>query len=518
MIYWKGRFTLPLLWAVGTYSESQVILKWSKQVKSEQVKSGACVGTRPAYSSTSRRCLRKPVPEPPRTAMFAMARTEFTFINCKVSEMDKKISGPNRLSAVEAARLLGRRELTAEALVRACLDRIAEREETVQAWAYIDERQALEQARALDRGAIRGLLHGLPVGVKDIFDTFDMPTQYGSPIYKGHRPVADASSVALTRRAGAVILGKTVTTEFATFTPNKTRNPHNPVYTPGGSSSGSAAGVADWMMPLAFGTQTFGSVIRPASYCGVVGYKPTYNMLQKSGVKPEADTLDTIGLMARTVPDVALFAAALTGFSHLQGAGLQANGAPRIGICRTYEWSRAQPETVSAMERAATALAAAGAKVSDLSLPASFAGLLAAHQEILWYEVSRCFVDEFMRHPGLLSAPLRECCAKGFAGNPSDYLNALEVGRACRAQLNDAFGDCDVLLAPAAPGEAPQGLESTGDPVMNAVWTLLHAPCVTVPVATGPNGLPVGLQAVGRIGDDARTLACAQWVHERLAQ
>ncbi len=432
--------------------------------------------------------------------------------------MDKKTSEPNRLSAVDAARLLGRRELSAEALLRACLERIAAREQTVQAWAYIDEGQALEQARALDRGAVRGPLHGLPVGVKDIFDTFDMPTQYGSPIYQDHRPVADASSVALTRRAGGVILGKTVTTEFATFYPNKTRHPHNPAHTPGGSSSGSAAGVADWMMPLAFGTQTAGSVIRPASFCGVVGYKPTYNMLQKSGVKPESDTLDTIGLFGRSVPDVALFAAALTGFARLQGAAAQGAGAPRIGVCRTYEWNRAQPETISAMERAASGLAAAGAKVSDFTLPASFAGLLAAHQAILWYELARCFADEFTRHPELLSAPLRERCAQGYAVDPSDYTKALDLGRACRAQLNDAFGDCDVLLAPAAPGEAPLGLGSTGDPVMNAVWTLLHAPCVTVPVATGPNGLPVGLQAVGRIGDDGRTLACAQWMHEKLVQ
>jgi Asp-tRNA(Asn)/Glu-tRNA(Gln) amidotransferase A subunit family amidase len=429
-------------------------------------------------------------------------------------KMNKNTLEANRLSASEAARLLARRELTAEALVRACLDRIAEREDAVQAWAYLDADQALEQARALDRGAVRGLLHGLPVGVKDIFDTYDMPTEYGSPIYKGHRPAADASSVALTRRAGGIILGKTVTTEFATFSPNKTRNPHDPAYTPGGSSSGSAAGIADCMMPLAFGTQTAGSVIRPASYCGVVGYKPSYNLLQKSGVKPEADTLDTIGMFARTVPDVALFTAGLTDLRNLQGS---IDRPPMIGLCRTYEWNRVQPEMAAAFERAGSTLAAAGAAVKEFSFPASFAGLLVAHQEILWYENARCFADEYLRHPELLTPALRERCEKGFERNPADYLKALEFGRSCREQLDDAFGDCDVLLAPAAPGEAPKGLGSTGDPVMNAVWTLLHTPCVTVPAGKGPNGLPLGLQAVGRIGDDGRALACAHWVHERLA-
>ncbi|MSQ70533.1 MAG: amidase [Betaproteobacteria bacterium] len=429
--------------------------------------------------------------------------------------MDKNTAGLNRLSATEAARLLARRELTAEALVRACLERIAEREAVVQAWVYLDEGQALEQARALDRGALRGLLHGLPVGVKDIFDTHDMPTQYGSPIYQGHRPAADASSVALTRRAGGVILGKTVTTEFATFSPNKTRNPHNPAHTPGGSSSGSAAGVADWMMPLAFGTQTVGSTIRPASYCGIVGYKPTYNLLQKSGVKPEADTLDTIGVFGRTVPDVALFAAGLTDLKNLQ-AGM--DRPPRIGLCRTHEWNSVQPDMAAAFDSAGGRLAAAGAVVRDFSLPASFAGLLAAQQEILWYENARCFGDEYLRHPELLTPGLRERCAKGFARDPADYLKALHFSRVCRDKIDDALGDCDVLLAPAATGEAPKGLGSTGDPAMNAVWTVLHTPCVTVPVATGTNGLPLGLQAVGRIGDDGRTLACAQWVHERLGR
>ncbi len=420
---------------------------------------------------------------------------------------------PNELSASDAAARLARRELTAEALLRACLERIDARESAVQAWKFLDRDQAMARARALDRGPIQGLLHGLPVGVKDVFDTFDMPTEYGSPIYEGHRPVSDAAVVALTRRAGGIILGKTVSTEFATFYPGPTRNPHNLAHTPGGSSSGSAAGVADFMMALAFGTQTAGSVIRPASYCGVVGYKPTYNTLPRAGFKPDADTLDTVGVFGRKVADVALFTAALTGRPELHSAP---DAPARIGLCRTHEWNRAKPETVAVLENAASRLSAAGARVDELQLPERFAGLLQAQITVLWYEVAHNLADEFTRHKDQLSAQLRERCEKGFACDPKVYASALALGRECRTRLADAFGGCDVLLAPSAPGEAPAGLASTGDPVMNQVWTFLHAPCLTVPAGRGPNGLPVGVQVVGRIGDDARTLAAAQWVQEQL--
>jgi Asp-tRNA(Asn)/Glu-tRNA(Gln) amidotransferase A subunit family amidase len=418
------------------------------------------------------------------------------------------MSESNRLSAAQAAARLARGEITAEALLRDCLARVDAREPIVRAWQFLDREHALAQARSLDRGPVRGPLHGIPVGVKDVFDTHDMPTEHGSPIYKGHRPVADAAVVALTRRAGGLVMGKTVTTEFATFHPGPTRNPHDPAHTPGGSSSGSAAAVADFMAALAFGTQTAGSIIRPASFCGVVGYKPTYNTLPRAGFKPDADTLDTVGVLARTVEDAALFVAALAGRPELRSPP----AAPaRIGLCRTYEWHRSGRETVAAVENAASRLSASGARVRDLQLPTSFAGLLKAQITVMWYEVARSLADEFTRHPEQLSAQLRERCEKGYACDPAEYAAAIALGRDCRARLADAFGDCDVLLAPAAPGEAPKG-EATGDPVMNQVWTFLHVPCITVPAAKGPNGLPVGVQIVGRIGDDARTLAAAQWV------
>jgi Asp-tRNA(Asn)/Glu-tRNA(Gln) amidotransferase A subunit family amidase len=421
----------------------------------------------------------------------------------------------NALTAVEMARRLERREITAEALLRDCLERIAEREAAVQAWTFFAAEPAIAQARALDRGPMRGRLHGLPVGVKDIFDTYDMPTEYGSPIYRGHRPAADAACVALTRRAGGVILGKTVTTEFATFPPGKTRNPHDPRHTPGGSSSGSAAGVADFMMPLAFGTQTAGSVIRPAAYCGVVGYKPTYHVLPRGGVKLGSDTLDTVGVIGRTVADVGLFVAALTRRTDLRLDGPAAAAPPRVGICRTHEWDRALPETVAAMENAAAALSKSGARVAETPLPSSFSGLLAAQMTVMSYEGAGNRSDELNRHADQLHPKLRESCEAGFAVPIADYVAALALAEQCRAKLKDVFGECDVFLAPSAPGEAPDAT-TTGSPVMNQVWTLLHVPCVTVPVAKGPKGLPVGLQVVGRLHDDARTLAAAAWIHERL--
>ncbi len=422
----------------------------------------------------------------------------------------------NALSALDASRMISRREITAEALVRDCLERIRERDADVGAWIHCDPELALRQARLLDSGPVRGLLHGLPLGVKDIFDTHDMPTGYGSPIYDGHRTRCDAASVALARAAGGVILGKTVTTEFATFPPGKTRNPLDPGRTPGGSSSGSAAAVADFQVPLAFGTQTAGSVIRPASYCGVVGFKPTYNLIPRCGVKPGSDTVDTVGVFARTVPDAAMLTAALMGNSALM-VPEQPIAPPRIGWCRTHEWDRVQAEMAQAMEKAAATLSAAGARVTEMTLPPRFAGLLAAQKSIMGFEGARSRADEFLRFPDKLSAALRENFAAGYRIDHGAYANALALGRECRSRLEDAFGDCDVLLAPSATGEAPAGLSSTGDPVMNQVWTLLHVPCVTVPATTGPNGLPLGLSAVGRIGDDARTLAAAHWIAQRLS-
>jgi Asp-tRNA(Asn)/Glu-tRNA(Gln) amidotransferase A subunit family amidase len=409
---------------------------------------------------------------------------------------------PNRLGAKEAARLIERGELKAQALLRGCFERIAAREPEVKAWAWLDEKQAFAQLES-----VRAPLHGVPVGAKDIFDTFDMPTQHGSRIYLGHRPRADSAPVALTRRAGGVILGKTVTAEFATFVPGATHNPHDLSRTPGGSSSGSAAAVADFMVPLAFGTQTAGSVIRPGSYCGVVAYKPTYNMLPRAGVKANSDSLDTVGVYGRRVEDVAFFAAALTARADLATSIER----PRIAMCRTWEWEHVQPEMAAAFEEVKNRLNA-----PELKLPDALKGVRAAHTAILWYEGARALADEYRRFPELLDPGLRKRVEGGFAIEGREYAAALQLAAKSRAMLDEVFGDYDVLLAPAATGEAPKGLGSTGDVSMNVVWTLLHTPCVCVPAGRGPNGMPLGLQVIGRIGDDARTLACAHWIEGKL--
>lgn len=419
----------------------------------------------------------------------------------------------NELGAAELAPLLARREISAETLVRACLERIAEREPAVQAWEFLDPVLALDQARALDRGPVTGPLHGLTIGVKDIFDTHDMPTCHGSPIYAGHRPAADAAPVALARRAGGLILGKTVTTEFATFTPSRTRNPRNTAHTPAGSSSGSAAAVADLMVPLAFGTQTAGSVIRPAAYCGCVGYKPSYNTLPRAGVKSDADTLDTVGVYGRSVADVALFTAALSGRPLDQPVP---QSAPRIGLLLPRVWGTIEAPMEEAMQDAAACLGAAGVQVREVLLPEPFAGLREAHTSILWYEVAHSLADEWRRHPDKFSQNLGEHCARGYEFDVTRYETALALGRACRESLAALFAGCDVIIAPGATGEAPLGLEATGDPSMNVVWTLLHVPAVVLPWGRGERGLPLSVQVLGRIGEDSRTLACARWIERTL--
>ena len=421
----------------------------------------------------------------------------------------------NQLSASDAARRLATREITAEQMARACLARIEEREAAVQAWIHIDPDAVLAQARQLDAGPVRGPLHGLPLGVKDLIDTADMPTGYGSPIYAGHRPGADAACVALARAAGALVLGKTVTTEFAWFYPGKTANPHNPSHTPGGSSSGSAAAVADCMVPLAYGTQTAGSIIRPASYCGIVGYKPTHGTLPRAGIKPLADSLDTLGTLTRTVADAALFVAAVSGRDLAPRPLAQ---PPRIGLCRTPEWNAAQPETVVAMENAAAALERAGAKVREIILPRGFAKVTQAQIDIMNYEICAALACERLQHDEGLSDKLKQLLENAQQCDAPRYDAAQALVASCRGQLEDVFVDVDVLLAPSAPGEAPAGLAATGDPIFCRMWTVLHVPTINLPCALGPQGLPVGVQIIGRRGDDARALAVADWAHQRIAQ
>ncbi len=420
----------------------------------------------------------------------------------------------NQLSASEAARRLVTRELTAEQMARACLERIDEREGAVGAWIHLDPEAVLAAARQLDAGPVRGPLHGLPLGVKDLIDTADMPTAYGSPIYAGHRPRVDAACVALARAAGALVLGKTVTTEFAWFHPGKTANPRNIAHTPGGSSSGSAAAVADCMVPLAFGTQTAGSIIRPASYCGIVGYKPTHGTLPRAGIKPLADSLDTLGTMSRTVADAALFVSALSGRDLL----LKPLAVPpRVGMCRTPVWSAAQPETVAAMEGCAATLARAGAKLSEIVLPREFDGVNQAQIDIMNCESYAALACERLQHYDGLSDKLKQLLENAAKCDAARYDAAQALVASCRSRLDEIFSGLDVLIAPSAPGEAPAGLAATGDPIFCRMWTVLHVPAINLPCGPGPNGLPLGLQVIGRRGEDARALAVADWIHQHLA-
>jgi Asp-tRNA(Asn)/Glu-tRNA(Gln) amidotransferase A subunit family amidase len=421
----------------------------------------------------------------------------------------------NRLSASEAAALIACGELGAVELAEACLARIAEREPAIHAWAYIDPEQVLAQARACDAGQPHGLLHGVPVGIKDIIDTADMPTEYGSKIYAGNRPMADAACVNAIRAAGGIVMGKTVTAELATSFQGKTANPHNVAHTPGGSSSGSAAALGDCMVPLALGTQTGGSTVRPASYCGVVGYKPSYGLIPRNGVKQVSETLDTVGLMARTVADVALLAAAITGRAAL--AKTTREQPPRIGIWRTFELAEAAPETVAALDGAARKLAAAGAAVAEARMHKLFAELGGAHRDIQYFEMTQSLGFELRRHPGDISAMLRGQIEEGMQCTPERYDRSLAIAAQCRELIDKVFAEFDVLLTPGAPGEAHVGLEGTGSAVFNRNWTLLRLPCVSVPAARGPQGLPVGVQVVGRYARDAQMLATAAWVEKALA-
>ena len=430
--------------------------------------------------------------------------------------MDVKVDRRlNALGAAEIAAKIAAGETTCEAVTRACIERIAARQPTVKAWVNFNPELALAQAHALDREPRRGALHGVPIGVKDVIDTFDMPTEMGSPIYRGYRPTADAASVALLRRAGAVILGKTATCELAGMAPAATTNPHNGAHTPGGSSSGSAAAVADFMVPAALGTQTGGSVLRPSSFCGVFGYKPTYNTFNKAGLKPAAESIDTIGWIARSIEDIALLTAVVRMDEPRPLPGMSA--APRIGLCRTELWDSARPETKAAVENAAAALSKADAVVRDFDLPAEFAGLPAlARGTINHFERAACMAFEWDNHHAALSPQMRRYIESGLQTSRADYVAAWRRVERCRALLSHVFDGIDVLLTPCVPGEAPKGLASTGDPSMQAMWTALHTPTMTLPTHRGPNTLPVGIQLVAQRYDDDHLFACARWIWDKI--
>ena len=422
---------------------------------------------------------------------------------------------PHQLTALEALSRIEAGTLTSEALVASCLERIKDREAVVGAWHYLAPEQALEAARMADKAAPGGLLRGIPVAVKDLYDTVDMPTGYGSPIYTGHRPVADASTVTQMRADGGVVLGKTVTTEFAYFAPGKTANPHNPAHTPGGSSSGSAAAIADFMAPLAFGSQTVGSTIRPASYCGVVGYKPSYGFVARAGMRPLAETFDTVGVLTRSVADAAYFVSVLSRRPSLRIAGTL-DTPPRIGLCRTHEWPAADKDVAAALDTAVRLATDAGAQVRDITLPEIFSRLAKAQGVIVDYEAARTAAYDLAVHRNLVSKSFAERADAGFACPPEAYDEALLIVAEAQASLDAAMGDVDVLLCPSAPGEAPKGLGATGDPVFNRMGTALRVPCLNIPGLTGHTGLPVGVQLIGRFKDDRRVLAVGAWLQSLL--
>jgi Asp-tRNA(Asn)/Glu-tRNA(Gln) amidotransferase A subunit family amidase len=420
----------------------------------------------------------------------------------------------NELSAGEAAAAIAARKITSQELVRACLDRIAAREDEVGAWTHLDRDRAMAQARARDNETPRGALHGVPVGIKDIIDTADMPTTYGSPIYAGHRPGADAACVAMINRAGGIALGKTVTTEFAYFAPGRTANPHNTRHTPGGSSSGSAASVADRMVPVALGTQTAASIIRPATFCGVVGYKPTFGMYALSGIKPFAPSFDTLGTITRTVDDAILMWQVLHGVREPIAAR---TAPPRIGLCRTPQWSEADRTSADAFETATRKLTAAGAKVEEVALPAHFAELIELHKALMAFESARAYAPEYAMRRADLSPQLVQLIETGLGIPVGNYLADRRKMDAAKRDVAPILERYDTVLAPAARGEAPEGLGATGDPVFSRLWTLLQVPCIALPVMRGPHGLPLGIQLIGASASDPALLATARWVEAHLA-
>ena len=402
-----------------------------------------------------------------------------------------------------------------ESVTRACLEQIGKREELTRAWAWIEPDRAIEAARRRDREPRRGPLHGIPIGIKDVIDTADMPTEHGTSIHAGRRPDTDAACVALLRESGAIILGKTRTTELATFHPTETTNPHDPTRTPGGSSSGSAAAVADAMVPAALGTQTYGSVIRPAAFCGVVGMKPGRGTIPRAGVKMQADSLDTVGCFCRSALDLPLLLAGLAGEA-LETFGGPSPGVPRFGICRGPGWQGASEESVAAIEHAATAFREAGAPVQEFEVPEILEAAWSAQPIIAQYEMARAYAPERQTGWDQLSDVLRAGIETGSRQPRERYLEALKTGRRARDRLAQAFRYQDVLLTPAQVGEAPSGLDSTGDPWFNRFWTLAGAPTVTLPCLRGPDRMPVGIQLVGPLHDEQRLIAAAVWAEERL--
>ena len=416
---------------------------------------------------------------------------------------------PERLSAVDALKRIRQGDLSVEALARACLERVRARGDAVRAWAYVNAEQVLEQARALDRAGPRGPLFGLPVGIKDVFLTRDMPTQYNSPLYEGFSGRVDAACVTLLREAGALMLGKTETAEFASsgrLAP--TLNPHDLSRTPGGSSSGSAAAIADFHVPLALGTQTGGSVIRPASYCGVFGFKPTWGMVSAEGAKVFSPSMDTVGWFARTADDLILVNDALvpvepgTPDFRIEGA--------RIAICRSPVWGQAGAATREALAQESLRLAAAGAIVTELDLPGPFDQLVDVQKCIMLSEGRATFLAEYRKDPERLHLGLRSQVENAAGFTLAQLREAHDIAASCRREFDAIAGEFDAVLTPSTVGEAPPATEGSGAMIFNAIWSLLQTPCVNVPVARQAGALPLGLTVTGPRYSDRRILAIAR--------
>jgi len=417
------------------------------------------------------------------------------------------------LTASAAGRLIADKKLKSVELTQACLKRIEQRNGEVGAFRHLDPEFSLAEAARADQEAPRSPLHGVPFAVKDVIDTKDFPTEYGTRIHHGHRPREDAACVSLMRQAGAVLLGKVVTTEYAIYNPAETRHPMNLEHTPGGSSSGTAASVCDRMVPIAFGNQTAGSLIRPAAFCGVYGLKPTHGMTDSTGILPLQLYFDTLGYMARSIEDIQAFYSVVCEQNQTESWPLDKR--PKIGLCKTFHWEFAEPESRSVLTQAAAKFAEQGAIVEEFELPDDHADLQAVHRRVLYTGVAKSLDADYRAAKGQMSDILIELIEEGQATSAADFDAAYAIADRCRESINEKFGDFDAIICPSAPGEAPKGM-ATGNPVFQVTWTLLGVPCLNLPVGSGPNGLPVGIQLIGRRYDDKTILALGQHLMREL--
>lgn len=425
------------------------------------------------------------------------------------------MNNPAKLSITAARRAMDAGNLTAESLMRACLERVDEREQDVLAWVALDRDMALANAKAADASGRQGALGGIPVALKDIIDTADLGTEYNSVIYKGHRPSEDAACVTAVKEAGGAVIGKTVTTTFAHRNPGPTRNPHNPGHSPGGSSSGSAAAVADFMVPLALGTQTGGSVLRPGAYCGILAYKPAFDAINFGGTKQISASLDTLGFYARSLDDLPIAGAALQGRNDPLPVADDGK-APKIALVRTTSWDQAQECGRNLVEDVFGKLGAGGAAIREVDLPPPFPGLFDAHTVVGAVEPLTALAWEIENDWDGIPEPTQKLIEEGREFGLEKYVEALALGETCRRQLPEVIDEDEIILTLPAPGEAPEGLSSTGSAEFNRLWTFLHVPCLHIPVDRGPTGLPIGIQLVSRRGSEAHLLGAARWVSRKL--